>query len=29
MYDKADASFKEHRLVITDWEKVIPALNGK
>lgn len=29
MYDKADASFTEHRLVIDDWEKVMPALNCK
>ena len=29
MYDKADASFREHRLVLKEWEKVIPALNGK
>jgi prolyl-tRNA synthetase len=29
MYDKADASFTEHRLVLEDWDKVLPALNTK
>ncbi|KAI8634874.1 prolyl-tRNA synthetase [Xylariaceae sp. FL1651] len=29
LYDKADASFKEHRLVLTDWDKVVPALDAK
>ncbi len=29
LYDKADAAFKEHRLVITDWDKVVPALDAK
>ena len=29
MYEKAEKSFSEHRLVIEDWEKVIPALNDK
>ncbi|KAI1335554.1 prolyl-tRNA synthetase [Xylariaceae sp. FL0016] len=29
LYDKADASFREHRLVITDWDKVVPALDSK
>ncbi|KAI0480770.1 prolyl-tRNA synthetase [Xylariaceae sp. FL0804] len=29
LYDKADASFKEHRVVLTDWSKVVPALDTK
>lgn len=29
MYDKADAAYKEHRLVLTDWTKVLPALDAK
>ncbi|GKT93407.1 prolyl-tRNA synthetase [Colletotrichum tofieldiae] len=29
MYNKAEQSFREHRLVITEWEKVIPALDTK
>lgn len=29
LYNKADASFKEHRLVITEWDKVVPALDAK
>lgn len=29
MYNKADAAFKEHRLVITEWDKVVPALDSK
>ncbi len=29
LYDKADAAFKEHRLVITEWDKVVPALDAK
>jgi len=29
MYDKADKSFREHRLVITEWEKVVPSLDNK
>jgi prolyl-tRNA synthetase len=29
MYDKADDSFKEHRLVITEWDKVVPALDAR
>ncbi|CAK7211285.1 hypothetical protein SBRCBS47491_001071 [Sporothrix bragantina] len=29
MYDKADKAFREHRLVIQDWSKVVPALDSK
>ncbi|ERT03196.1 prolyl-tRNA synthetase [Sporothrix schenckii 1099-18] len=29
LYDKADKSFREHRLVIKDWSKVVPALDNK
>ena len=29
MYNKADTAFKEHRLVITEWDKVVPALDAK
>jgi prolyl-tRNA synthetase len=29
LYDKADKSFREHRLKITKWEDVIPALDNK
>jgi prolyl-tRNA synthetase len=29
MYDKADASFKSHRLVLTDWTEVVPALDAR
>ncbi|KAI1084930.1 prolyl-tRNA synthetase [Whalleya microplaca] len=29
MYDKADASYKSHRLVLTDWSKVVPALDSR
>ncbi len=29
LYDKADASFREHRLKITKWEDVVPALDAK
>ncbi|OIW31986.1 prolyl-tRNA synthetase [Coniochaeta ligniaria NRRL 30616] len=29
MYDKAEANFAAHRLIINDWEKVVPALNSK
>ncbi|KAF5497027.1 putative proline--tRNA ligase [Colletotrichum siamense] len=29
MYQKAKKSFDEHRLVLNDWEKVIPALDTK
>lgn len=29
MFNKADASFRSHRLVLRDWEKVVPALDSK
>ncbi|KAK6853207.1 prolyl-tRNA synthetase [Apiospora arundinis] len=29
LYTKAKASFDEHRVVVEDWEKVIPALDAK
>ena len=29
MYDKADKAFREHRLVINDWSKVVPALDAR
>lgn len=29
MYDKAEATFAAHRLVLTDWTKVVPSLNAK
>ncbi|UNI13401.1 Proline--tRNA ligase [Purpureocillium takamizusanense] len=29
MYNKAEASFREHRLKITKWEDVLPALDDK
>ncbi|EFX05973.1 prolyl-tRNA synthetase [Grosmannia clavigera kw1407] len=29
MYDKADAAFTSHRLIINDWAKVLPALDAK
>lgn len=29
MYNKAEASFREHRLQITKWEEVLPALDSK
>ncbi len=29
MYNKADASYKAHRLHLTDWEKVVPALDAR
>ncbi|KAI0195084.1 hypothetical protein EV127DRAFT_420031 [Xylaria flabelliformis] len=29
LYDKADAAFTSHRLVLTDWSKVVPALDSK
>lgn len=29
MYDKADAAFRSHRLVISAWDKVVPALDSK
>ncbi|KAB8297804.1 hypothetical protein EYC80_001602 [Monilinia laxa] len=29
LYTKADAAFKAHRLVINDWNEVVPALDAK
>lgn len=29
MYDRADRSFREHRLQLTNWDKVIPSLDAK
>lgn len=29
MYNKAETSFREHRLQITEWEKVLPALDDR
>ena len=29
MYDKAEKSFSSHRLVLNEWEKVVPSLNSK
>ncbi|KAM7197392.1 proline-tRNA ligase-like protein [Rhypophila sp. PSN 637] len=29
MYTKAEKEFAEHRLVLTEWDKVVPALNSK
>ncbi|KAI0486882.1 prolyl-tRNA synthetase [Xylaria cf. heliscus] len=29
LYDKAEAAFSSHRLVLTDWSKVVPALDSK
>ncbi|KAJ3532352.1 hypothetical protein NM208_g8479 [Fusarium decemcellulare] len=29
MYKRADAAFKEHRRVVTEWEDVMPALDSK
>ncbi|KAJ9194042.1 hypothetical protein DTO166G4_4275 [Paecilomyces variotii] len=29
MYNKADESFKSHRLVLREWEKVVPALDSR
>ena len=29
MFDKADAAFKAHRIDITKWEEVVPALDAK
>ncbi|KXJ95662.1 hypothetical protein Micbo1qcDRAFT_230858 [Microdochium bolleyi] len=29
MYEKAEKAFREHRLVINDWSKVVPALDAK
>lgn len=29
MYTKAEECFRAHRLVLTDWEKVVPALDAR
>lgn len=29
MYNKADAAYKAHRVQVTEWEKVVPALDDK
>ncbi|CAK7268169.1 hypothetical protein SEPCBS57363_002957 [Sporothrix epigloea] len=29
MYDKADKAFREHRVVVQEWSKVVPALDSK
>ncbi|KAI0200512.1 prolyl-tRNA synthetase [Astrocystis sublimbata] len=29
LYEKAEAAFSSHRLVLTDWTKVVPALDDK
>ncbi|KAL2760187.1 hypothetical protein ACRALDRAFT_2024224 [Sodiomyces alcalophilus JCM 7366] len=29
MYNKAEKSFREHRIQLTDWSKVVPALDAK
>ncbi|ROW14669.1 hypothetical protein VPNG_03256 [Cytospora leucostoma] len=29
MYNKADAAYKKHRVQVTEWEKVVPALDAK
>lgn len=29
MYNKADEAYKSHRLVLTDWDKVVPALDAR
>lgn len=29
MYNKADAAYKAHRVKVTEWEKVVPALDAK
>ncbi|KAI1816182.1 proline-tRNA ligase-like protein [Poronia punctata] len=29
LYDRADESFRSHRLVLKDWSKVVPALDDK
>ncbi|KAK3389626.1 proline-tRNA ligase-like protein [Podospora didyma] len=29
MYNKAEATFRSHRLVLTKWEEVVPALDSK
>ena len=29
MYNKAEAAFRSHRIVIKNWEEVVPALDAK
>lgn len=29
LYSKADAAYKAHRVKVTEWEKVVPALDNK
>jgi prolyl-tRNA synthetase len=29
LYNKAEAAYREHRLVLTEWDKVVPALDSK
>ncbi|KAK3937597.1 hypothetical protein QBC46DRAFT_392417 [Diplogelasinospora grovesii] len=29
LYEKADASFRSHRVQLTDWSRVVPALNDR
>lgn len=29
MYDKANATFASHRLILTNWAEVVPALNAR
>jgi prolyl-tRNA synthetase len=29
LYDKADQAYRAHRLQLTEWDKVVPALNNK
>lgn len=29
LYNKADAAYKAHRIQVTEWEKVVPALDNK
>ncbi|KAF2263805.1 prolyl-tRNA synthetase [Lojkania enalia] len=29
LYDKADEAYRTHRLVLTDWDKVVPALDSR
>ncbi len=29
LYDKAEESFRSHRLTLTEWEKVVPALDSR
>lgn len=29
LYNKADAAYKSHRIQVTEWEKVVPALDAK